>query len=298
MQNKFKGTGVAIVTPFHKDGSIDFKSYEKLINYHINNNVNFLVFLGTTGESATINSDERTAIINFATEIVAGRIPVVVGIGGNNTQQIVCAIKETDLSGVDAILSVSPYYNKPQQAGIYQHYKTIAGVSPVPVILYNVPGRTGSNIKAETTLKIAHEVSNIAAIKEASKDLNQITRIIKEKPEGFLVISGDDLFTLPLLAIGGEGVISVTANAFPAEFSAMVNYGLNGDYGKARKIHSWLLDIIEAAFADGSPSGIKAALSKKGLCQNALRLPLVKVNKSVHNQISKILEELEKQPVL
>jgi len=298
MQNKFKGTGVAIVTPFHKDGSIDFKSYEKLINYHINNNVNFLVFLGTTGESATINSDERTAIINFATEIVAGRIPVVVGIGGNNTQQIVCAIKETDLSGVDAILSVSPYYNKPQQAGIYQHYKTIAGVSPVPVILYNVPGRTGSNIKAETTLKIAHEVSNIAAIKEASKDLNQITRIIKEKPEGFLVISGDDLFTLPLLAIGGEGVISVTANAFPAEFSAMVNYGLNGDYGKARKIHSWLLDIIEAAFADGSPSGIKAALSVKGLCQNALRLPLVKVNKSVHNQISKILKELEKQPVL
>ena len=161
-----------------------------------------------------------------------------------------------------------------------------------------MPGRTGSNIKAETTLKIAHEVSNIAAIKEASKDLNQITRLIKEKPEGFLVISGDDLFTLPLLAIGGEGVISVTANAFPAEFSAMVNYGLNGDYGKARKIHSWLLDIIEAAFADGSPSGIKAALSKKGLCQNALRLPLVKVNKSVHNQISKILEELEKQPVL
>ena len=298
MQNKFKGTGVAIVTPFHNDGSIDFKSYEKLINYHIDNNVNYLVFLGTTGESATINGDERTAIINFATEIVAGRIPVVVGIGGNNTQQIVCAIKETDLSGVDAILSVSPYYNKPQQAGIYQHYKTIAGVSPVPVILYNVPGRTGSNIKAETTLKIAHEVSNIAAIKEASKDLNQITRIIKEKPEGFLVISGDDLFTLPLLAIGGEGVISVTANAFPAEFSAMVNYGLNGDYGKARKIHSWLLDIIEAAFADGSPSGIKAALSKKGLCQNALRLPLVKVNKSVHNQISKILEELEKQPVL
>ncbi len=298
MNNKLRGTGVAIITPFHKEGSIDFKSFENIIDFQINNKVDYLVFLGTTGESVTLNNDERNAVINFAVEIVRDRVPIVIGIGGNNTQQIINTIKKTDFSGVHAVLSVSPYYNKPQQKGIYQHYKAIAGVAPLPVIIYNVPGRTGSNINAETTLKIARENSNVIAIKEASKDLDQISRIIKEKPGEFLVLSGDDLFTLPLLAIGGDGVISVTANAFPAEFSAMVKHGLNGEFEKARKINLWLLDIIQAAFADGSPSGIKAALSMKGFCQNVLRLPLVKVNKSVYNHISKILEEMQKFPVL
>ena len=298
MHNKFRGTGVAIITPFHNEGSIDFKSFEKVIDFQIENNVDFLVFMGTTGEAVTLNDNERNAIISFAVEIVNGRVPVVIGAGGNNTQKIVNTIKSTDFTGVDAILSVSPYYNKPQQDGIYNHYKTIAGVSPVPVILYNVPGRTGSNMDAETTLKIARELSNVIAIKEASKDLDQISRIIKEKPEDFLVISGDDLFTLPMLAIGGDGVISVTANVFPAEFSAMVRYGLKGDFGKARKIHLGLVDIVQALFADGSPSGVKAALAIKGLCKNALRLPLVKVQRSVYNQISAIIENIDKAQLL
>ncbi len=297
MHNKFRGTGVAIITPFHNEGSIDFKSFEKVIDFQIDNNVDFLVFMGTTGEAVTLNDNERNAIISFAVEIVNGRVPVVIGTGGNNTQKIVNTIKSTDFTGVDAILSVSPYYNKPQQDGIYNHYKTIASVSPVPVILYNVPGRTGSNMDAETTLKIAHELSNVIAIKEASKDLDQISRIIKEKPAGFLVISGDDLFTLPMLAIGGDGVISVTANVFPAEFSAMVRYGLNGDFGKARNIHLGLVDIAQALFAGGSPSGVKAALAIKGMCKNALRLPLVKVQRSVYNQISAILEKIDKAPL-
>ncbi len=298
MHKKFRGTGVAIVTPFHKEGGIDFKSFRRLIDYQISNNTDYLVFLGTTGEAVTINDDERHAVINFAVEIVNERVPVVVSVGGNNTQKIISTIKNTDFTGVDALLSVSPYYNKPQQEGICDHYKTIAGVSPVPVILYNVPGRTGSNMKAETTLKIAHEVSNVIAVKEASKDLEQISEIIKDRPEGFLVLSGDDLITLPVLAVGGDGVISVTANVFPAEFSAMVKYGLNGNFEEARKIHLWLVDIIKALFTDGSPSGIKAALTIKGLCKNTLRLPLVKVNRTTYNQISNILKKMEEYPVM
>ncbi len=298
MHKKLKGTGVAIITPFHNEGSIDFKSFEQIINFQISNNVDYLVFLGTTGEAVTINKDERDAIISFAVETVNKRVPVVIGTGGNNTQQVVTIMKDTDFTGVDAVLSVSPFYNKPQQDGIYNHYKSVAGVSPVPVILYNVPGRTGSNIEAETTLKIAHEISNVIAIKEASKNLDQISRIIKERPKEFLVISGDDLFTIPMLAIGGDGVISVTANAFPAEFSAMVKYGLNGDFGKAREIHLGLLDMIQAAFADGSPSGIKAALAIKKLCKNTVRLPLIKVNRTTYNRISNIIETLDNEPLL
>ncbi len=298
MHNKFRGTGVAIATPFHNEGGIDFKSLKKLIEYQINNHVDYLVFLGTTGEAVTINDDERNAVVNYAVEMVDGRVPVVIGLGGNNTQQIINTIKKTDFNGIDAILSVSPYYNKPQQEGIYIHYKTIAGVSPVPVILYNVPGRTGSNMNAETTLRIAHEISNVLAIKEASKNLEQISKIIEQRPEGFLVISGDDLYTLPILALGGDGVISVTANAFPAEFSALVKYGLKGDFAKAREIHHGLLDIIKAVFADGSPSGIKAALAIKGMCKNAVRLPLVKVNRSLYKQITNIIKKTEEHPLL
>ncbi len=298
MHSKFRGTGTAIVTPFYKEGNIDFKSFEKLIEYQISNKVDYLVFLGTTGESVTLNNDERNAVINMAVENVDGRVPVVIGIGGNNTQEIVNTIRETSFDGIDAILSVSPYYNKPQQKGIFYHYKTIAGVAPVPVIIYNVPGRTSSNILAETTLRIAHEVPNVIAVKEASKDLEQCARIIKDKPEDFLVISGSDELTLPFMALGGDGVISVIANAFPGEFSQMVRLCLDNRFEDAREIHLNLLDIIQAIYADGSPSGVKAVLSMKGLCQNALRLPLVKVNKSLNLQISSILEKMEKAPVV
>lgn len=298
MISKFKGTGTAIVTPFHKEGSIDFKSFEGLIEYQIGNGINYIVFMGTTGESVTLNRDERSAVINMAVEIVDGRVPVVVGIGGNNTQEIVNIIKETDFSGIDAILSVSPYYNKPQQKGIFRHYKTIAGVSPVPVIIYNVPSRTGSNITAETTLQLAHEVPNIIAVKEASRDLCQCAQIIKGKPEGFLVISGDDVTALPFMSLGGDGIISVISNALPAEFSALVKHCLSNEFNKARQISFSLMDIIEGIYADGSPSGVKALLEMKGLCNNVVRLPLVKINKSLQNQLAQMLDELEKMPIL
>jgi 4-hydroxy-tetrahydrodipicolinate synthase len=298
MLEKFKGTGTAIVTPFHKDGSIDFKSFEKLIEYQIQGGIEYLVFLGTTGEAVVLNKDERNAVINLAVEIVNGRIPVVVGIGGNNTQEITNCIRETDFNGIDAILSVSPYYNKPQQKGIFYHFKNVAAVSPVPIIIYNVPARTGSNLTAETTLRIAHELPNVMAVKEASSDLAQCARIIKEKPEDFLVISGNDDLALPFMALGGDGVISVIANAFPAEFSTMIRLCLKDEFANARRIQQRLLDITEGIYADGSPSGVKAVLEMKGLCQNALRLPLVKINKALNNQLTAFLNEIEKHPVL
>ncbi len=294
MINKFKGTGTAIVTPFHKEGNIDFKSFQILIDYQINNGVNYLVFLGTTGESVTLSPDEKNAIINFAVEMVDKRVPVVIGIGGNNTRAITSLIYQTSFEGVDAILSVSPYYNKPQPRGLFYHYKEVASASPVPVIIYNVPGRTGSNINADTTLQIAHDIPDVIGVKEASKDLEQIGRIIKDKPDDFLVISGTDELTLPFMALGGDGVISVIANAFPAEFSEMVRLCMNNEYQKAREIHLFLLDIVQAIYEDGNPSGVKAVLFMKGLCKNALRLPLVKVNKSLHNRMSNILEAMER----
>ena len=293
MYEKFRGTGTAIVTPFHKDNSIDFNSFEKLIEYQIRNGIDYLVFLGTTGEAVTLGKDEKNAVINFAVEIVDKRVPVVIGIGGNNTMEIEKIIRETSFDGIDAVLSVSPYYNKPQQKGIIYHYKAIASVCPVPIIIYNVPGRTGSNLSAETTLQIAREISGIIGIKEASHDLGQCAWIMKYKPENFLVISGNDDLALSFMAIGGDGVISVIANAFPKEFSQMVSYCLGNSYDKAREIHNRLLDITEAIYADGSPSGVKAVLSMKGLCQNALRLPLVKINKALGNQIANILSEME-----
>lgn len=292
MQNKFRGTGTAIVTPFHKDGSIDFKSFEKIIEYQISNQIDYLVFLGTTGESVALNKDEKSAVINLALEMVDGRVPLVVGIGGNNTQEIINIIKETSFDGIDAVLSVSPYYNKPQQKGIFTHYKAIASVCPVPIIIYNVPARTGSNITSETTLQIAHEIPGIIGIKEASQDLAQCARIIKYKPEDFLVISGNDDIAMPFMAIGGDGVISVIANAFPREFSQMIRFCLDDQFGRAREIHLRMIDIIESIYADGSPSGVKAVLAMKGLCQNALRLPLVKVNKALNNQLSALLEQM------
>lgn len=290
MNNKLRGTGTAIVTPFHKEGSIDFKAFEGLIEYQIKNGINYLVFMGTTGESVTLNQDERNAVINMAVEMVDGRVPVVIGVGGNNTQEIVNTIKRMDFEGIEAILSVSPYYNKPQQKGIFLHYKTIAGVSPVPVIIYNVPSRTGSNITAETTLRLAQEVPNISGVKEASRDLVQAARILRDRPEGFLVISGDDVTALPFMALGGDGVISVIANALPAEFSSMIRHCLDNEFEVARQISFKLVDIIDSIYAEGSPSGVKALLELKGLCQNVVRLPLVKVNKTLQNQMAQLLE--------
>jgi 4-hydroxy-tetrahydrodipicolinate synthase len=294
MRNKLKGVGTAIVTPFHKDGTIDFKSLQKLIEFQIKGNVDFLVVLGTTGESVTLSKDERSAIVNFVLEAVNKRCPVVMGLGGNNTQDIVNTLKTTDFEGIDAILSVSPYYNKPTQKGIFLHYKTIVGVSPVPVIIYNVPGRTGSNINAETTLKIADELENVIGIKEASGNFAQCMKILKHRPAGFLVLSGDDALTLPLISLGADGVISVVSNAFPSEFSEMVQYCLKGNFKKAIEIHYRLLDIIDALFAEGSPGGIKAILEMKKICNNYFRLPVVGVSKTHYNQIASLLEQFSR----
>lgn len=293
MHEKFRGTGTAIVTPFHREGNIDFKSFETLIEYQIKNKIDYLVFLGTTGEAVTLNKDERHAVINLAVEIVDNRVPVVIGIGGNNTQEIENCMRETDFDGVDAVLSVSPYYNKPQPKGIFYHYKAISSVCPVPVIIYNVPGRTSSNITSETTLRIANELPNVIGIKEASHDLAQCARIIKDRPSDFLVISGNDDIALPFMALGGDGVISVIANAFPREFSQMVRFCLDDEFEKARAIHNQLFDVIEGIYADGSPSGVKAVLAMKELCRNSLRLPLVKVNKALSNHLSVLLSEMK-----
>jgi len=291
-EKKFIGTGVAIVTPFRKDDSIDFKALAALIEYLISNKVDYLVALGTTGETPTLSKDEKKAVTNFVKEACEGRVPLVVGIGGNNTQEVVNRIKKTKFEGIDAILSVGPYYNKPSQKGLYNHYKTIASFSPVPVIIYNVPGRTGSNINAETTLKLAHDPNNnFAGIKEASGDMVQIMNIIRDKPEKFLVISGDDAVTLPMISMGGSGAISVVANAYPKEFSEMVSLALANKYHEARKLHYELLEIIEQIFVDGNPGGIKAVLNIMGKVQNHVRLPLSTVNRATYNRLSELVKK-------
>jgi len=293
MWQKFTGTGVALITPFHKQGTIDFSSLGKIIEHLLQNNVNYLVVLGTTGEAATMSWDEKTAVIDFILETVNRRVPIVLGMGGNNTQEVVNQIKSTSFDGIDAILSVTPYYNKPQQRGLYLHYKTIASIAPVPLILYNVPGRTSVNISAETVITLANEHKNIIGIKEASGNMLQIMTIIRNRPKDFLVISGDDALTLPLISCGANGVISVVAHLYPKEFSEMVQLCLKGNFQKAREIHLKLLPFIEAIFADGSPSGIKAALEIVGLAQNNLRLPIVKVGKQTYNQIESIINGLK-----
>ncbi len=289
-QKKFTGTGVAIVTPFRTDGSIDFKSLGKLVEHVIKGGVNYIVALGTTGESVTLSKDEKKAVLSFVTDTVSGRIPVVVGIGGNNTQEIIDTISHNDHCGVDAILSVSPYYNKPSQQGLYMHFKSIAETSPLPVILYNVPGRTGSNMTAETTVKLARDFKNIIAVKEASGNLSQVMSIVKNKPKNFLVISGDDALTLPILSLGGSGVISVIANACPKTFSEMVSHALQGNYVKAASLHYKLFDLMNALFEEGNPSGVKAALEILRVTQNNLRLPLVRVSETLHKKIEGLLK--------
>ncbi len=289
--DKFIGTGVAIVTPFRPDSSIDFKSLEKVVEHLINNKVNYLVVLGTTGESVTLNKEEKRAVVDFILEINQNRVPVVVGIGGNNTHEVINQLRSNSFDGIDAILSVAPYYNKPNQEGLFQHYRTIAAASPVPVILYNVPGRTSVNLSADTTLELAHKSNNIIAIKEASGNLDQIIKIVRNKPEGFQVISGDDVLTLPIIAIGGTGVISVLGNAFPAEVSKMVSLSLNSKFEDARKIHFQFTELIDLLFTDGNPAGIKAVLNVMDLISNALRLPLTPVQTATYNKISKLVSE-------
>lgn len=298
MNKKLKGTGVAIVTPFHKDGSIDFKSLGKLLNSLIENGITYIVTLGTTGESAALSTVEKNAVINYVTEVVEKRIPVVVGVGGNNTSAVLGMLKELSLDDVDAILSVCPYYNKPQQNGLYLHYKAIANNSPLPVILYNVPDRTGVNLKAETTLQLAHDFKNIIGIKEACKNTEQWIAILKDRPDNFMLLSGDDLSTMPMIALGGNGVISVTANAFPKEFSDMVNHCFKGEYKSARKIQYKLMEFTTSLFLEGSPGGIKASLEVLGICQNYLRLPNVPVSRSVYNTIKNNVNAFMAQAVV
>ncbi len=291
-EKKFTGTGVAIITPFRKDGSIDFKSFEVHINHLLKNGVDYLVVLGTTGETPVLNKDEKKALVSFVVETAGRKVPVVVGIGGNHTQSVIDTINYTDFTGIDAILSVSPYYNKPNQNGLYQHFKAIAEASPVPVIMYNVPGRTGSNMNAETTVKLAKDFRQIIAIKEASGNMAQIMNILKDKTASFRMISGDDALTFPMVALGASGVISVIANAFPAEFSSMVKFALNGKIEEARKIHYKLLPLIDAIFSEGSPAGVKAVLDILGICSNYLRLPLIPVSKELFRKLEKMVKDI------
>jgi 4-hydroxy-tetrahydrodipicolinate synthase len=289
---KFIGTGVAIATPFRNDGTIDFKSYSKLLEYVITNGVNYVVTLGTTGESVTLNKEEKTALVSFTIDTIDKRVPLVVGIGGNNTREALNCIENLDFEGIDAILSVCPYYNKPTQEGIIEHFKAIAAASPVPVILYNIPGRTGINMTAETTLKLAQH-KNIIAIKEASGNFAQIMKIIKYKPKNFGVISGDDAIALPLISVGAIGVISVIANVLPSEFSSLINFALEGKFTKANEINLKLLDLYEYLFIEGNPAGIKAALNIIGIIQNNLRLPLVPVSSKTYQKIKELLEQIK-----
>lgn len=290
--NKFHGTGVALVTPFTADGAVDYTGLERLIEFQIAGGVEYLVSLGTTGETATLSKDEKQRIWEFTAEKVSGRLPLVAGIGGNDTASIVSAVTNFNIQGYDAILSVAPYYNKPNQAGIYLHYKAVAESTSLPVILYNVPGRTGVNMDPDTVLKLAHDVSNIAGIKEASGNFEQFNAIMRDKPENFLFISGDDPITLPLIAMGASGVISVVANALPAMFSTMVRLCLQEHFKEALPLHYSLTRLIKLLFADGSPGGIKAALKELNICSDTLRLPLAPVSEQVYHQIKAELEKL------
>ncbi|HRT79086.1 MAG TPA: 4-hydroxy-tetrahydrodipicolinate synthase, partial [Paludibacteraceae bacterium] len=273
INNKLTGMGVALVTPFKSDDSIDFDALGRLVEYIINNNADYLVVCGTTAETPTLTDKEKDEIARFVVQCNAGRLPIVLGIGGNNTRQVVEKVKTSDLSGIDAILSVTPYYNKPSQEGLYQHYSAIAKASPLPLVLYNVPGRTGVNMTAETTLRLAKEFSNICAVKEASGNFTQIDDIIKNKPQDFMVISGDDGITFPLITLGAVGVISVIGNAFPREFSRMVRLALQGDYQNARQIHYRFTELFELLFVEGNPAGVKSMLAVMGMIENKLRLP-------------------------
>lgn len=286
------GMGVALITPFKEDDSIDFDALARLLEYQIQNGTDYLVVLGTTGETPSLTEEEKRQIQRFVVERTRGRIPLVLGIGSNNTRNVIEHLYSDDLSGYDAILSVVPYYNKPSQEGIYQHYAAIAQASPLPIILYNVPGRTGVNMTAETTLRLARDFNNIIAIKEASGNISQMDDIIKNKPHDFMVISGDDGVTFPLITLGAVGVISVIGNAFPKEFSRMVRLALNGNYNQALTIHHRFTELFSLLFVDGNPAGVKCLLNLMGMIENKLRLPLVPTRITTYEKIQDVLEKL------
>ena len=289
MKEELKGTGVAIATPFKKDGAIDYDGLSNLIEYLINGGVDFFVSMGTTGESVVVSPKEKLEIVTFTKNKINGRAPFVLGVGGNNTEAVVDEIKSTDFVGIDAILSVSPAYNKPTQEGIYQHFKAISEVCPVDIILYNVPSRTSSNISAETLLRLANDFDNITAVKEASSDLAQFMKILRDKPYNFKVFSGDDALTLPMILMGADGVISVQAMAQPKEFSDMVREGLAGNLKKARCLHYSQLEVIDHIFAEGNPAGVKACLQIKGICEEHVRLPLVSISRDRYRKLEDLL---------
>lgn len=292
VRKRLKGMGVALITPFNEDGSVDYEALMKLVDYQLQNGTDFLCVLGTTAETPTLTNDEKREIKNRVIERVNGKLPILLGISSNCTQTVVDYVKNEDLTGVDALLASVPYYNKPSQEGIYQHYKAIAEATNLPLVLYNVPGRTGVNMAAETTLRLARDFDNIVAVKEASGNITQMDDIIKNKPEGFDVISGDDGITFPLITLGAVGVISVIGNAFPKEFSRMTRLALNGDYKNALDIHHRFTELFNLLFVDGNPAGVKAMLSMMGMIKNKLRLPLVPTRITTYERMRTILNNL------
>ena len=291
-RNIFKGLGIALITPFTLDGKVDYKSLKRLLEYQLANGADFLCILATTGEAPCLTAQEKEELTAFTKDIVRGRIPILKYCGGNNTAAVVEEIKTTNWTGIDGILSICPYYNKPSQEGLYQHFKAIAEASPLPIVLYNVPGRTGINMKAETTVKLAKDFSNIIAVKEASGSLEQVDEIIKNKPDHFDVISGDDALTFSMIASGAAGVISVIGNALPREFSRMIRLEFKGEYEPARKIHHMFTELYSLLFVDGNPAGCKALLNDMGMIENVLRLPLVPTTITTKQKMADILKEL------
>ena len=288
------GTGVALVTPFKKDFSVDIDALKAIVNFQIDNGIDYLVVLGTTAENATLSKAEKELVIKTIVDANKGRLPLVLGVGSNNTAEVVEELKSGNFSDFVAILSVSPYYNKPTQEGIYQHFKAIAEASPIPVILYNVPGRTSSNMLPETIIRLANDFKNIIAVKEASGDIVQAMKLIQDKPKDFLVISGDDMITLPIILAGGAGVISVIAEGFPKQFTEMVHLGLNKKVDEAYKIHYLLADSIDMIFEQGNPAGIKEVFKSLGLSENTVRLPLVNVNEDLANRLHNFTNKISK----
>lgn len=286
------GTGVALVTPFKKDFSVDTEALTRIVNFQIDNGIDYLVVLGTTAENATLSQEEKELVITTVISANNGRLPLVLGVGGNNTYKVVEELKTRDFSNFVAVLSVSPYYNKPTQEGIYQHFKAVAEASPIPVILYNVPGRTASNMLPSTVLRLANDFKNVVAIKEAAGDIVQAMKLIQGKPEGFLVISGDDMVTLPMVLAGGSGVISVIGEGFPRQFSDMVRLGLERKVDEAYKLHYLLAEAIDMIFEQGNPAGIKEVFKTLGLSENTVRLPLVNVNQDLADRLNKFVKSL------
>lgn len=289
-QNIFKGLGIALITPFTPDGSVDYPALDNLLDYQLNNNIDFYCILATTGETPTLTKEEKQKIKDMVVRKAGNKVPILMGCGGNNTAAVIEELKTGDFSGIDGVLSVCPYYNKPSQEGLYQHFKAIAAATSLPVVLYNVPGRTGVNLKAETTVRLATDCDNIVAIKEASGSLEQVDEIIKNKPDGFDVISGDDALTFPMIACGAAGVISVIGNALPKEFSRMIRLEMNGEIESARKIHHKFTDMFNLLFVDGNPAGVKAMLHEMGMIENVLRLPLVPTRLTTMQKISECLK--------